>query len=109
MGETLSPPGVAEERGKEMKMQFEAGEGRKFEGVNFLLGENDDLRIYGEIEIPEGCSDDFGYITLKNAIVKALEEKGIDTEIEWQYDGQEQFLEPDANAEGRVFVEIEEA
>lgn len=91
-----------------MKAQFEAGEGRQFNGtVNYIWYREDGYSLYAEIQVPEGASDDYGYLTLKQAILKALEEKGISTDIEFWYDGQEQFLDPDAAADGDVFCEVE--
>lgn len=89
------------EEEKSMKMQFEAGEGRHFGGeVNYIFGNG----VYAEIEVPEGASEDYGYLTMKQAIMKRCP----DLNAEWQYDGQEQFLAPDAAADADVYVDIEE-
>jgi len=91
-----------------MKAQFEMGEGRQLNGaVNYIWYREDGYSLYAEIKVPEGASEDYGYLTLKQAIQKALEEKGVTTEIEWWYDGQEQFLAPDATADGDVYCEVE--
>ena len=51
------------------KIQFESGTGIYFNaGVNYMTGENDDVSIYAEIAVPENTTEDFGYITMKNAI-----------------------------------------
>ena len=86
-----------------MKMQFEAGIGRKYDGVNFLIGETDNMSVYAEVEVPEGASEDYGYLTMKKAILERLPDAGI----EFWYDGQEQFLAEDAAADCPVYVEIE--
>lgn len=80
-------------------VQFETGEGRWFDGaVNFLIGDG----VYAECRIPDGGSDDYGYLTMK----KAITEK-VDTPLSFWYDGQEGFLNPDASADCEVYVEIE--
>ncbi len=85
-----------------MKITFEAGQGRHFEGgVNYLISE--DGSIYAECLVPEGASEDFGYLTMKNAI---LEQAGADGLTFW-YDGQEHLLEADANAPCDVYTEID--
>lgn len=89
-----------------MKMQFMAGTGRKYDGVNYVIGESDCLTIYAEVEYTEG-SEDYGYLTLKKAVEKALQKHGISEELTWQYDGQEQFLDKDAAVECDVYVEID--
>ena len=89
------------EEEKSMKMQFEAGEGKHFSGaVNFVFGNG----IYAEIEVPEGASEDYGYITMKRAIMERCPDLGA----EWMYDGQEQFLAPDAAADADVYVDVED-
>ena len=85
------------------KVQFEAGTGRHFDGVNLLIGEG----IYAEIEVPEGASEDYGYLTMKKALVRKLTEKGMEVPELW-YDGQEQYLEADADVDAEVYIEIEE-
>lgn len=88
-----------------MKMQFEAGEGRHFDNVNFLIGKDGDIEIYAEVEVPDGASDDYGYITMKKALISKLPEEITDS-ITWQYDGQEQYLEDDASADCEVYIDI---
>lgn len=86
-----------------MKLQFMTGE-----GVNYLIGEDGDTRIYAEIALPAGeFSDDFGYMVLKAAVLKAVDAAGVVGGLSFWYDGQESFLESDANAGGSVYVEIE--
>lgn len=84
------------------RMQFEAGEGRHFQGgVNFIQGNG----IYAEIEVPEGASEDYGYISMKQAIISQYPEAaGFD----WWYDGQEDKLAADASADVEVYTEKEE-
>lgn len=83
------------------KIQFEAGEGKHFDGgVNYLIGNG----VYAEVAIPEGCSEDYGYLTMK----KAIQERLPDANLAFWYDGQEQYLAEDANADCEVYVEIEE-
>lgn len=85
-----------------MKIQFMAGE-----NGNYFEGENEEIRIFAEIEVPEGASEDYGYLDLKDAVVERLTEMGIGLDgIEFQYDGQEQFLEEDARTGEDVYVDI---
>ena len=79
-----------------MKMQFEAGN-----GVNILWGEDAEKKIVAEIDIIPGCSEDFGYMTMKKAIIERYPEETFD----FWYDGQEEFLAADAWAPREVRVE----
>ncbi len=89
-----------------MKVQFEAGTGRFFEGgVNFLLGESEDLTVYAEVEVPEGASEDYGYLTMKKEILSELSEEEK-AKVQFQYDGQEQYLADDASADCSVYYTI---
>lgn len=82
-----------------MRMQFEAAG-----DVNILWGEDEDMKITAEIDIIPDCSEDFGYITMKKAILERFPEK----EFDFFYDGQEQYLAADASADGEVRIDIEE-
>ena len=86
------------------KIQFEAGEGKHFDGVNLLRGEADGYSIYAEVEVPEGASEDYGYLTMKRAILEKLPELKAD----FWYDGQEEFLAEDAEADAEVYLDIYE-
>lgn len=86
------------------KIQFEAGQGQHFDGVNLLRGEADGYSIYAEIEVPEGASEDYGYLTMKRAILEQLPE----LKASFWYDGQEQFLAEDAEADAEVYLDIYE-
>lgn len=86
-----------------MKFQFESGEGRHFAGaVNYLI--STDRSVYAECSVPNGASEDYGYIALKNAILGNYQ--GAE-ELSFWYDGQEQFLSADACAECEVYVEVD--
>lgn len=82
-----------------MKIQFEAGTSRhSSESVNYLICLDDD-RLYAETVVPDGASDDYGYLTLKAEILREAAEMGINADtLEFWYDGQEDKLEPDAKA-----------
>lgn len=86
------------------KIQFEAGRGQHFDGVNLLRGEADGHNIYAEVEVPEGASEDYGYITMKKAILGQIPE----LKASFWYDGQEQYLAEDANADCEVYLDIYE-
>ena len=90
-----------------MRIQFEAGNGIHFRGsVNMLISE--DRSLYAECQVPEGASDDYGYITLKNALIDAVKDSGMDpAAIEFWYDGQERFLNSDAAAPCEVYTEVD--
>ena len=64
-----------------------------------------DGTIRATVAVPEGASEDYGYLAMKNAILAAY--KGTEPLAFW-YDGQEQYLAPDA-ADGEPDVYIEEA
>lgn len=88
-------------------MQFEAGTKADGTGINFLSGENEDISIYAEIEIPEEeVSEDYGYLSMKEAILNKVS-ADIAELLEFQYDGQEAYLNEDAKAEGNISVEVE--
>ena len=92
-----------------MKIQFEAGSGTHFEGdVNYLISVDSDIRLYAECPVPDGASDDYGYLTMKAVLVDAYKAAGGDPSLlEFWYDGQEQFLEDDASADCKVYIEID--
>lgn len=83
---------------KAMTINFEAGEGRDITGgVNYMISlDNPDL--YAEIAVPEGASEDYGYFALKQMILDKAQELGINSHLEFWYDGQEDKLEPDSRA-----------
>ena len=80
-----------------MKMQFEA-DGT----MNVLWGEDDNKKIVAEIEVIPGASEDYGYITM----VDALERTFPNMEFEFPYDGQEQYLAGDAECDGMVAIDM---
>lgn len=95
---------------KVLYIQFETGEGIMTHGaVNFLLGELDGLRVYAEIPFSEDGTDDYGYLTLKEAVLEKAALTGISTRgWSFQYDGQETILNPDAHADNvSVYVDIQ--
>ena len=91
-----------------MRIQFEAGTGVYFYGsVNFLA--NEDRSMYAECSVPEGASDDYGYLTLKNALIDVVKAAGRNPAVlEFWYDGQENRLAPDAAAPCDVYVDVDE-
>lgn len=55
--------------------------------------------IYAEVEVPEGASEDYGYLALKQDILRQAFFAGIDrSQLAFWYDGQEDKLSPDASA-----------
>lgn len=89
------------------EIQFEAGESRNGNyGVNFLI--STDGTIYAECRVPEDCSDDYGYTTMRQAIIDEWESHGRDpSELKFWYDGQGDVLAADAAADCDVFVDID--
>ena len=88
-------------------MQFEAGYGSHDNaeaGINFMI--SDDHKIYAEIEVDEGASDDYGYLTLMYAIMHFLTDEEQDRLVWWYPNGAE-GLAPDAMAESYVYVRID--
>ena len=88
-----------------MEMQFFGGEGRRFKSVNYMICKDGDVSIYAEVEVPEGASDDYGYLTMKHELIRRLPED-VAKSIEWFYDN-DNCLEDDARADCDVFVDID--
>ena len=90
-----------------MKIQFEAGMGNHYEGsVNYLI--SDDRTLYAECAVPDRASDDYGYMTMKAALIEAYKAAGGDpADLEFWYDGQEQYLEADAYVDCEVYTEVD--
>lgn len=81
-----------------IEMQFEASP-----DGNILWGEDDEVKIVATIEVPEGASEDYGYMTMKKAILAAFPDRRF---VFW-YDDQEHLLEEDANADVHVDLDVE--
>ena len=64
--------------------------------------------VIARCAVPEGASDDYGYLTMKRAILGALAARNVpsDNLVFW-YDGQEQFLNADAAASCNVSLDID--
>lgn len=84
-----------------MRIQFETGQGA-FGAVNFLSGRSDGVAVYAEVKVPEGASEDYGYLTMKRAVQKRIP----NLELHFQYDGQEQYLSDDADADCSVYIDV---
>lgn len=63
-----------------------------------------DNTIRATVQVPDGASEDYGYLAMKNAILAAYH--GTEP-LEFWYDGQEEHLAIDA-FHGEPTVEIEE-
>ena len=88
-----------------MEMQFFGGEGRRFKSVNYMICKDGDVSIYAEVEVPENASEDYGYLTMKDEILRRLPED-VANSIVWFYDNDD-CLEDDARADCDVFVDID--
>ena len=88
-----------------MEMQFLGGEGRRFKSVNYMICKDGDVSIYAEVEVPENASEDYGYLTMKDEILRRLPED-VANSIVWFYDD-DSCLEEDAKADCDVFVDID--
>lgn len=86
-----------------MNFQFEAAN-----GGNVLRGEAEDgFRITAFVVVPGDVSNDYGYLTMKTAIMEELDMREIPTEqIHFPYDGQEQHLMVDASVGTDVVIDI---
>lgn len=84
-----------------MKIQFEATpEGNTLSSI--------DGTIRATCPVPDGASDDYGYLKLKAAILHEFKACNVPTDgLEFWYDGQENVLAPDASADCYVTVEID--
>lgn len=88
---------IAKEARKVKKIYFEASpDGNTLHSM--------DNSIRATVPVPEGASEDYGYLAMKNAILAAYH--GAES-LEFWYDGQEQYLDPDA-AEGDPRIEIDD-
>lgn len=83
-----------------VKFQFEAAE-----DGNILWGDGRNFSIRASVNVPDGASEDYGYLAMKWAILNSLTEKEQKTVTFW-YDGQERYLAKDAT-EGNPEVDVE--
>lgn len=90
-----------------MMIQFFGGEGRCYKSVNYLIGEDKEkeISIYAEVEVPEGASEEYGYLTMKKAIIQCLPAEVL-KQIEWFYNNDE-CLEADASADCDVYLDCD--
>ena len=80
------------------KLQFEA-----YEDGNAMYSLDGTIRA--TVKVPEGASDDYGYLAMKAAILAAYHGS---EELSFWYDGQEDKLAADAkDGEPEVYVEEE--
>lgn len=85
-----------------MEINYYYGQGRHFDVASYLISK--DHSIYAECAVPEGASEDYGYLTMKKAIIAEMEKRGMDTSIiDWPCN--DELLEDDA-ADGEAFVDI---
>jgi len=90
-----------------MKVSFEAGTGRYFDGgVNYI--QTEDGKLYAECQVPEGASEDYGYKKLAFVMMLEGKLKGIEPEyMTFWYAGQEDNLSKDADVNCAVYVEYD--
>ena len=91
-----------------MKIEFFGGEGRQYADVNYLISSDHvdgEPSIYAEVSIPYGASDEYGYLTMKQAIISKISKETAQS-LEWFYDDSED-LPDDADAACDVFVDID--
>lgn len=84
---------------KKYDVSFEAGDGIDIHGgVNFML--NKKLDLYAEIGVPDGAAEDYGYLNLKNEIIRQAKSAGIDPDtLHFLYDGKEKYLSRQARVQ----------
>lgn len=87
---------------KDLILYFEATE-----YGNILYGDCDELSIKAIMEVPDECSEDYGYVTLKNAIVDELKRIHYAHSIIAPYDKHESKLADDCRADDDVDVSLE--
>lgn len=95
-----------EEQTMPIRINFEAGTSRSgSHAVNFMMpapGANSP-DLYAEIPVPEGAEEDYGYLTLKQEILRQASAQNIPAEaLSFWYDGQEDLLSPAARAGQRA-------
>jgi hypothetical protein len=93
-----------------MKMIFEGGEGRYFsyKGVNYLISDertDGEPVIYAEVLVPDNAFDEYGYQTMKDAVLSRLPAETAKS-LTWFY-GDDEDLPDDAHAECEVFVDLD--
>lgn len=96
-----------------MYIQFLGGESRYgTQAVNYLINtsfkNNDSYSplVYAEVDVPEDCTEYYGYINMKKALVDNLPEDVLST-IEWWYPEEiEPYLSDDASTDCTVRIEI---
>lgn len=83
-----------------MFVAFESGTSRHGNyGVNYMIAHP----FYAEVAVPDGASGDYGYFALKKEIQRQARDGGVPgSKLQFWYDGQEGYLEPDAHAECEV-------
>ena len=91
-----------------IRISFEAGTARYGNhGVNYMISDPNakmDPPLYAEIKVPEDASEDYGYFTLKDAIIAQADARGIyEFELSFWYSAEdEENLEDDAHASGEI-------
>lgn len=87
-----------------MNFQFEADA-----DGNVLWGEADDgFKIIAKVKVPDGASEDYGYLALKREVLFELDIRELDIEVSFPYDGQEQHLDPDANDGTEIEIDVQD-
>lgn len=89
-----------------IRINFEAGTSRNgSHAINFMTpapGANSP-DLYAEIPVPDGAEEDYGYLTLKQEILRQAAAQNIPAEaLSFWYDGQEDLLSPAARAGQRA-------
>ena len=85
-----------------MKTIFSAGTRHDGTGINYLV--TDDKSIYAEVVVPEGASEDYGYLSMKCEVYRVAAEHGVTIDEDFYDTATEQMLDADAYA-GEVFVD----
>ena len=86
-----------------IRMQFEASP----EG-NVLQAVDAGIVLRAVCPVPEGASEDYGYMALKAAVSEAYQAAGGNPEdLECWYDGQEHLLAEDAAAACNVTTDVD--
>lgn len=78
-----------------------------FEDGNVLRAETENSIIQATCEVPEGASEEYGYLTLKKAILNEIGSLNLDLHFLYEEEGYDASFEEDASADADVDLFID--
>lgn len=84
------------------------GTGRNWEEVNYLIGQNNKLHVYAEVEFPENASPDYGYKTMRKTLLEYLTFEEA-SDLIFDNDEWACAMDPDAETDCSVYLMITRA